>query len=56
MVHLAAGPDEIVAIVTRRAVADLGLAPGATALAILKAMAVTRDQVAGAAGRDNGRT
>lgn len=56
MVHLAVGSDDIVATVTRRAVADLELERGVTAYAILKAMAVARDQIAGAPERNRGET
>lgn len=46
-VHLRVGESEIVARVIRRAVADLRLAPGDAVHAILKAMSVARDQIAG---------
>jgi molybdate transport system ATP-binding protein len=49
MVHLAVGPDEIVARITRRAAHELTLAPGDEVYAILKAMSVARDQIAGVA-------
>lgn len=45
MVHLAVGPDEIVARITRRAAADLALTPGETVHAVLKAMSVARDHI-----------
>jgi len=48
LVHIAVGEDEILARITRRALADLGLAPGDTVHAILKIMSVARDHVAGA--------
>ncbi|UXU74310.1 MULTISPECIES: molybdenum ABC transporter ATP-binding protein [unclassified Paracoccus (in: a-proteobacteria)] len=47
MVHLAVGEDEIVARITRRAAADLALAPGQHIHAIIKAMSVARDHIAG---------
>jgi molybdate transport system ATP-binding protein len=46
MVHLDIGGEEILARITRRAAADLGLAPGDAAHAILKAMSVARDHIA----------
>jgi molybdate transport system ATP-binding protein len=46
MVHLAIGPDEIVARITRRAAEALALAPGDGVHAILKAMSVARDHIA----------
>ncbi|MBD3765242.1 MAG: molybdenum ABC transporter ATP-binding protein [Rhodobacterales bacterium] len=46
MVHIAMGESEIVARITRRALADLGLAPGDTVHAVLKAMSVARDHIA----------
>jgi molybdate transport system ATP-binding protein len=46
MVHLAVGPDVILARITRRAAAELALAPGDTAHAVLKAMSVARDHIA----------
>lgn len=45
MVRLALGPDRILARVTRRAIAALGLGPGQDVHVILKSMAVTRDQI-----------
>ena len=45
--HLALGPDEILARITRRAAADLNLAPGDGVHVILKAMSVARDHIAG---------
>lgn len=51
MVHLAIGGDEIVASITRRAAADLNLAPGDSAHAIVKSMSVARDHIAPAAMR-----
>lgn len=52
MVHIAIGEDEIVARITRRALADLGLAPGDTVHAVLKAMSVARDHIARAATQE----
>lgn len=49
MVHIAVGEGEILARITRRALADLGLAPGDTVHAVLKAMSVARDHIARAA-------
>jgi molybdate transport system ATP-binding protein len=46
MVHIAIGEGEIVARITRRALADLALAPGDPVHAILKAMSVARDHIA----------
>ena len=46
MVHLAIGPDPVLARITRRAVAELGLAPGQTVHVILKSMSVARDHIA----------
>lgn len=46
MVRLMIGPDPVLAQVTRRAVAELGLAPGQRVHLILKSMAVGRDQIA----------
>lgn len=46
MVQLAVGPEIILARVTRRAVADLELAPGQPVHVILKSMAVARDHIA----------
>ena len=46
MVHLRLGADEIVARITRRAAAELALAPGDTVHAVLKAMSVARDHIA----------
>jgi len=46
MVHIAIGEGEIVARITRRALADLNLAPGDTVHAVLKAMSVARDHIA----------
>jgi molybdate transport system ATP-binding protein len=45
IVHLAVGPDEILARITRRAADSLALAPGLPAFAILKAMSVARNHV-----------
>lgn len=53
MVHLAIGEDEIVARITRRAAADLNLAPGDTVHAILKSMSVARDHIARAAAPEH---
>jgi molybdate transport system ATP-binding protein len=50
MVHLAVGQDEIVARITRRAQTELALAPGDAVHAVLKAMSVARDHIAGAPG------
>ena len=50
MVHLAVGEDEILARITRRAAADLGLAVGDRVHAVLKAMSVARDHIAGDQG------
>ena len=49
LVHLALGQDEIIARITQRAVAALGLQPGTPVHAILKSMSVARDDVATAA-------
>ena len=46
MVSLKIGPDPILAQVTRRAVIELGLAPGQSVHVILKSMAVARDHIA----------
>jgi molybdate transport system ATP-binding protein len=46
VLHLAIGPDEILARVTRRAVETLGLSPGEPCFAVLKSMSVARDHVA----------
>jgi molybdate transport system ATP-binding protein len=46
MVHMSIGDTEIIARITRRAAADLNLAPGDSIHAILKAMSVARDHVA----------
>ncbi len=46
MVHVAIGQDEVVARITRRAAAHLGLSPGDTVHVILKSMSVARDHVA----------
>lgn len=46
MVHIAIGPDEIVARITRRAADMLALAPGDAIHVILKSMSVARDHVA----------
>lgn len=51
-VHLAVGETEILARITRRAVAQMGLAPGDAVHAVLKAMSVARDHIAGVAERD----
>lgn len=53
MVHLAIGEDEIVVRITRRAAADLNLAPGDTVHAILKSMSVARDHIARAAAPES---
>ncbi|MFD0981426.1 molybdenum ABC transporter ATP-binding protein [Tropicimonas aquimaris] len=45
MVRVAIGEDELLARVTRRAIASLALAPGDTVFAILKSMSVARDHV-----------
>ena len=50
MVHLAVGEEEILARITRRAAADLGLAVGDRVHAVLKAMSVARDHIAGDPG------
>lgn len=49
MVHLAIGPDPVLARITRRALNELGLAVGQTVHVVLKSMAVTRDDIAGEA-------
>lgn len=49
MVHLAIGPDVILARITRRAASDLGLAQGDAVHVILKTMSVARDHIAPAA-------
>lgn len=49
LVHVAVGEHEILARITRRAAADLGLQPGDPVHAILKSMSVARDHVARAA-------
>jgi molybdate transport system ATP-binding protein len=46
LVHVAFGPDQILARITRRAGAELGLAVGDGVHVILKAMSVARDQIA----------
>lgn len=46
MLHLAVGPDEILARITRRAAAQLALQPGDAAHAVLKSMSVARDHIA----------
>ena len=46
MVHLAMGPDEIVARITRRAAEALALCSGDHVHAVLKAMSVARDYIA----------
>jgi molybdate transport system ATP-binding protein len=43
--HLALGPDEILARITRRAAADLALVPGDPVHVILKTMSVARDHI-----------
>jgi molybdate transport system ATP-binding protein len=48
MVHLAVGNDTILARITRRAAAELALAPGDSAHAVLKSMSVARDHIADA--------
>ena len=50
MVHLRIGTDEIVARITRRAAAELGLVPGDSVHAVLKTMSVARDHIARADG------
>ncbi|SMH56624.1 molybdenum ABC transporter ATP-binding protein [Maritimibacter sp. HL-12] len=55
IVHIAVGEDEILARITRRALTDLGLAPGDAVHAILKTMSVARDNVAPADWPDGGR-
>ncbi len=50
MVHLVIGPDAVLARITRRSVAELGLAPGQTVHVILKSMAVARDHIAAGTG------
>jgi molybdate transport system ATP-binding protein len=45
-VHLAVGETEILARITRRAAADMALAPGDAVHAVLKAMSVARDHIA----------
>ena len=45
-VHVAVGTHEILARITRRAAAQMGLQPGDTVHAILKSMSVARDHVA----------
>ncbi|MDT8853767.1 molybdenum ABC transporter ATP-binding protein [Paracoccaceae bacterium Fryx2] len=52
MVHLAMGETEIIARITRRAAAEMNLAPGDAVHAILKAMSVARDHIALAAQQD----
>ncbi|KAB2788622.1 molybdenum ABC transporter ATP-binding protein [Brucella anthropi] len=52
MVHLRIGDAEIIARITRRAAADLKLAPGDNIHAILKAMSVARDHIAPAPEKD----
>ena len=46
MVHVALGPYEILARITRRAAGQMALAPGDTVHAILKTLSVARDHVA----------
>ncbi len=46
LIHIAVGPDEILARITRRAVDQLALQPGDRVHAILKSMSVARDHVA----------
>ncbi|MFB9570751.1 TOBE domain-containing protein, partial [Saccharopolyspora hordei] len=45
MVHVTVAGHEIVARITRRAVAQMGLAPGDTVHAILKSLSIARDHV-----------
>jgi molybdate transport system ATP-binding protein len=45
-VHLAMGETEILARITRRAAASMGLVPGERVHAVLKAMSVARDHIA----------
>ncbi|HMS96382.1 MAG TPA: TOBE domain-containing protein, partial [Tabrizicola sp.] len=49
IVHLAIGPDPVLARITRRALTELGLATGQTVHVVLKSMAVSRDDIAGEA-------
>jgi molybdate transport system ATP-binding protein len=51
IVHVQVGDGEILARITRRAVAQLGLQPGDAVHAIIKAMSVARDHVARAPAR-----
>ncbi len=44
-VHVAIGPDEILARITRRAADQLGLRPGDTVHAIVKSMSIARDRI-----------
>ena len=46
MVHLAVGTDEILAVITRRAAAELAFSAGDVAHVILKSMSVARDHIA----------
>ncbi|MCX7646003.1 MAG: molybdenum ABC transporter ATP-binding protein [Rhodobacteraceae bacterium] len=46
IVHLRVGTEELLARVTRRAVEQLALAPGAPVHAVIKAMSVARDHIA----------
>ncbi|MCX7889959.1 MAG: molybdenum ABC transporter ATP-binding protein [Rhodobacteraceae bacterium] len=48
LVRLRLGSEEILSRITRRAAADLALAPGDEVHAVLKAMSVARDQIAAA--------
>jgi molybdate transport system ATP-binding protein len=54
IVHVTVGGHEIVARITRRAAGRMGLAPGQTVHAILKAMSVARDHVATLSGAQAG--
>ncbi|RGP35211.1 molybdenum ABC transporter ATP-binding protein [Pseudotabrizicola alkalilacus] len=53
MVHLAVGDTEILARITRRAAAEMALAPGDTVHAVLKAMSVARDHILAAPPQDS---
>jgi molybdate transport system ATP-binding protein len=55
MVHVDVGGHEILARITRRALAQMELRPGDPVHAVLKSMSVTRDHVVPEAGHDPGR-
>jgi len=51
MVHLRIGGEVVLARITRRAAAQMGLEPGQAVFAVLKSMSVARDQVGPAPGQ-----